>query len=226
MNAQNEIKVAIIYPDLVPDFIRRIKFGKYNTDIIEFLTGAEWKLPTQQYAVGATLRLEYKNRKLQDLSDLMTFAREVRGGRSFVLPEVVYRHDGFLYQALLILTEQSHFILNEAIEFEETRSNTFNFTVPIESVLTTKAEPAILSFDETFKFIYRIPQADGTMGAPQTYTYTNTDSFATVFYRPFDDGGTLKYLVSSVKNGQDTPLAEFVSLNPFLYPVVEVRRTA
>jgi hypothetical protein len=220
--------MAIVYPVLVPDFLRQVNFGTYNPLVNEYTTGDEFRLDTQKFAVGTGITFEYVNRKGDELSSLIDFLREIRGGKEFILPYQVWKHKNGFYLGLLDLLRNSKFIISDDITFQTVRKNIYNFSVNLVSVLSN-VNNKFSDYSETLKVVVRYPMVSGGTdlgyyGEPVVDTYENDNPLAYFTWGNVEEGLIKKFKVNKVNpDGSVTPQFEYYNEDSIFYPLSEVR---
>jgi hypothetical protein len=127
----------MIYPDLVPDFMRELELPTYASSITEFPDGAEIRLSLTNNGTGTKIKLEYVNRTAEDVLEIVGFYNSAKGTfKGFLVPISVWRHPLALKNALESLTKGVIWRFADKIEITTVKQNVYNFTVNLVTTST------------------------------------------------------------------------------------------
>lgn len=214
--------MAIVFPSLVPDFIRSMDSPVYSPDVNSYNSGEEFRFPTQFFGSNLVLSFEYVNRKGDYLLTLFDFLREVRGAKEFVLPYEVWKHKNGFYLGVLNAMRRGKFMIVNDINIKSVRKNIYSFSLDLVSVLSNSNE-VFSDYQEELRLVVRLPDSDGVLGEPSFYSFLNSDPNSFFSWNFFADGLVNKFKVWINENGVETVLGEFFNSSSSSFPVVEVR---
>jgi hypothetical protein len=90
----------LIYPNLIPNYIRKFGFPVYD-EYEQELMGGEYRVSYVTNGIKFTLELEYKNLTAANVQSITDFYNSTLGNfRQFLVPEEIFRHPQVLQNAI------------------------------------------------------------------------------------------------------------------------------
>jgi hypothetical protein len=129
------------YPDLIPDYFKRIDLPTYGVEIIE-TQGWENRINKNLSGIGAKIQLVYEQRNAIEVQTIMDFYSLTRGGfKAFTVPLSIWQHPNIYINELTTAIQNVNWVFDGGVRFTTLKLNVYNFEVNLRSVpaITTEA---------------------------------------------------------------------------------------